>query len=65
MLHKIVNALYIYKKRLETEHIICLLFQLIQTISAIDTDDPLVGHKFVFSLSLLNPNFTIFDNEGE
>ncbi|KTG01933.1 hypothetical protein cypCar_00050051, partial [Cyprinus carpio] len=25
--------------------------QLIQTISAIDTDDPLVGHKFVFSLS--------------
>lgn len=43
----------------------CLLFQLIQTISAIDTDDPLVGHKFVFSLSSLNPNFTIFDNEGE
>ncbi|TRY64613.1 hypothetical protein DNTS_017036 [Danionella cerebrum] len=37
--------------------------QLIQTISAIDTDDPLVGHKFVFSLSLTNPNFTIFDNE--
>lgn len=43
----------------------CLPFQLIQTISAIDTDDPLVGHKFVFSLSSMNPNFTIFDNEGE
>ncbi|XP_053342434.1 cadherin-10a [Clarias gariepinus] len=37
--------------------------QLIQTISAIDTDEPLVGHKFVFSLSANNPNFTIFDNE--
>ncbi|TSN21226.1 Cadherin-6 [Bagarius yarrelli] len=37
--------------------------QLIQTISAIDTDEPLVGHKFVFSLSSSNPNFTIFDNE--
>ncbi|XP_073731357.1 cadherin-10a [Misgurnus anguillicaudatus] len=37
--------------------------QLIQTISAIDTDEPLVGHKFVFSLSSPNSNFTIFDNE--
>ncbi|KAL4657155.1 cadherin-10-like isoform X1 [Arapaima gigas] len=37
--------------------------QLIQTISAIDTDEPLVGHKFVFSLNDVNPNFTIFDNE--
>uniref|UniRef100_A0A8C1EA66 Cadherin-10 n=1 Tax=Cyprinus carpio carpio TaxID=630221 RepID=A0A8C1EA66_CYPCA len=37
--------------------------QLIQTISAVDTDEPLVGHKFVFSLSSINPNFTIFDNE--
>ncbi|KAF7692865.1 cadherin-10a isoform X2 [Silurus meridionalis] len=37
--------------------------QMIQTISAIDTDEPLVGHKFVFSLSSSNPNFTIFDNE--
>ncbi|XP_030629029.1 cadherin-10 [Chanos chanos] len=37
--------------------------QLIQTISAVDTDEPLVGHKFVFSLSTVNPNFTIFDNE--
>lgn len=39
-------------------------FQLIQTISAIDTDEPLVGHKFVFGLTAANPNFTIFDNEG-
>uniref|UniRef100_A0A4W4ECX8 Cadherin-10 n=1 Tax=Electrophorus electricus TaxID=8005 RepID=A0A4W4ECX8_ELEEL len=37
--------------------------QLIQTISAVDTDEPLVAHKFVFSLSTVNPNFTIFDNE--
>ncbi|XP_070784414.1 cadherin-10a isoform X2 [Enoplosus armatus] len=33
--------------------------QLIQTISAVDTDEPLVGHKFVFSISATNPNFTI------
>ncbi|KAJ8401508.1 hypothetical protein AAFF_G00384270 [Aldrovandia affinis] len=37
--------------------------QLIQTISAVDTDEPLVGHKFVFSLSATNPNFTVVDNE--
>ncbi|XP_041956045.1 cadherin-10a [Alosa sapidissima] len=37
--------------------------QLIQTISATDTDEPLFGHKFVFSLSSNNPNFTILDNE--
>ncbi|XP_038852950.1 cadherin-10-like [Salvelinus namaycush] len=37
--------------------------QLIQTISAVDTDEPLVGHKFVFSISSSNPNFTIVDNE--
>ncbi|KAJ8393727.1 hypothetical protein AAFF_G00057800 [Aldrovandia affinis] len=37
--------------------------QLIQTISAVDTDEPLIGHKFAFSLSTQNPNFTIFDNE--
>uniref|UniRef100_A0A8C8DZ22 Cadherin-10 n=1 Tax=Oryzias sinensis TaxID=183150 RepID=A0A8C8DZ22_9TELE len=38
--------------------------QLIQTISAVDTDEPLVGqHKFVFSISASNPNFTIVDRE--
>ncbi|XP_023671906.1 cadherin-10-like isoform X2 [Paramormyrops kingsleyae] len=37
--------------------------QLIQTISAVDTDEPLIGHKFVFALSTANPNFTILDNE--
>ncbi|XP_006634604.1 cadherin-10a [Lepisosteus oculatus] len=37
--------------------------QLIQTISAVDSDEPLIGHKFAFSLSTTNPNFTIFDNE--
>ncbi|MEQ2184626.1 hypothetical protein GOODEAATRI_009958 [Goodea atripinnis] len=33
------------------------------TISAVDTDEPLVGHKFVFSISGTNPNFTIVDKE--
>lgn len=42
----------------------CFL-QLIQTISAVDTDEPLVGHKFVFSISPTNPNFTIDDREGK
>ncbi|XP_058879083.1 cadherin-6-like [Acipenser ruthenus] len=37
--------------------------QLIQTISAVDTDEPLVGHKFFFTLNTMNPNFTINDNE--
>ncbi|XP_062236080.1 cadherin-10a [Platichthys flesus] len=37
--------------------------QLIQTISAVDTDEPLVGHKFVFSMSSTNPNFTIDDRQ--
>lgn len=39
--------------------------QLIQTISAVDTDEPLVGHKFIFTISPTNPNFTIVDREGE
>lgn len=39
--------------------------QLIQTISAVDTDEPLVGHKFIFSISPTNPNFTIVDREGK
>lgn len=39
--------------------------QLIQTISAVDTDEPLVGHKFVFTISATNPNFTIVDREGK
>lgn len=44
---------------------VCIL-QLIQTISAVDTDEPLVGqHKFVFSISASNPNFTIIDREGK
>ncbi|CAG03470.1 unnamed protein product [Tetraodon nigroviridis] len=37
--------------------------QLIQTISAVDTDEPLVGHKFIFTISPTNPNFTIVDRE--
>ncbi|XP_028832444.1 cadherin-10a isoform X1 [Denticeps clupeoides] len=37
--------------------------QLIQTISATDMDEPLDGHKFMFSLSFSNPNFTVLDNE--
>ena len=45
--------------------ICCVSLQLIQTISAVDTDEPLVGHKFVFSISATNPNFTIVDKEGK
>ncbi|XP_076971241.1 cadherin-10 [Tamandua tetradactyla] len=37
--------------------------QLIQTVSAIDKDDPLGGQKFFFSLAAVNPNFTVQDNE--
>ncbi|XP_029955455.1 cadherin-10-like [Salarias fasciatus] len=37
--------------------------QLIQTISAVDTDEPLVGHKFAFSINPTNPNFTIEDRD--
>uniref|UniRef100_H0UT61 Cadherin 10 n=1 Tax=Cavia porcellus TaxID=10141 RepID=H0UT61_CAVPO len=37
--------------------------QLIQTISAVDKDDPLGGQKFFFSLAAINPNFTVQDNE--
>ncbi|XP_017269609.1 cadherin-10a isoform X2 [Kryptolebias marmoratus] len=40
-----------------------VFIKLIQTISAVDTDEPLVGHKFVFSMSGTNPNFTIVDKE--
>jgi len=42
-----------------------LASQLIQTISAVDTDEPLVEHKFVFSISANNQNFTVVDREGE
>lgn len=46
---------------------VCLIFflQLIQTISAVDKDDPLGGQKFFFSLAAVNPNFTVQDNEGK
>ncbi|KAM5127105.1 LOW QUALITY PROTEIN: cadherin-10-like [Callospermophilus lateralis] len=37
--------------------------QLIQTISAVDKDDPLGGEKFFFSLAAVNPNFTVQYNE--
>lgn len=44
---------------------IFLFLQLIQTISAVDKDDPLGGQKFFFSLAAVNPNFTVQDNEGK
>ncbi|KAM5157064.1 cadherin-10-like [Mantella aurantiaca] len=37
--------------------------QLIQTISAVDKDEPPGGQKFFFSLAAVNPNFTVQDNE--
>ncbi|XP_048886692.1 cadherin-8 [Brienomyrus brachyistius] len=41
--------------------------QVIQTISAVDKDDPKNGHFFIYSLvpeMLNNPNFTITDNKA-
>ncbi|XP_055738210.1 cadherin-20-like [Salvelinus fontinalis] len=40
--------------------------QLIQTVTAVDADDPLGGHHFYYSLALEaanNPNFTLRDNQ--
>ncbi|XP_068092835.1 cadherin-10-like [Hyperolius riggenbachi] len=37
--------------------------QLIQTISAVDKDEPPGGQKFFFSLASVNANFTVQDNE--
>lgn len=45
-----------------------LLFsQVIQTVSAVDKDEPLSGHRFFFSLAApvaSNLNFTLRDNKG-
>ncbi|NXQ89200.1 CAD20 protein, partial [Nyctibius grandis] len=41
--------------------------QLIQTVSAIDRDDPQEGQHFYYSLApeaANNPNFTLRDNQG-
>jgi hypothetical protein len=43
------------------------LFQLIQTVSAVDQDDPHNGQHFYYSLApdaVSNPNFTVRDNQG-
>lgn len=57
-----------FRRRITSFHVffytLSSSLQLIQTISAVDTDEPLVGHKFVFSISPTNPNFTIVDREG-
>lgn len=40
---------------------------MIQTISAVDKDEPLNGHRFYFSLAASvasNLNFTLRDNKG-
>lgn len=42
--------------------------QVIQTVSAVDKDDPIQGHYFDYRLvpeMLNNPNFTIKNNQGE
>lgn len=41
--------------------------QLIQTVSAVDQDDPRNGQHFYYSLApeaANNPNFTVRDNQG-
>lgn len=49
-------------------HLISLLStQVIQTVSAVDKDDPIQGHYFDYRLvpeMLNNPNFTIKNNQG-
>lgn len=43
------------------------ILQVIQTVSAMDKDDPKNGHFFLYSLlpeMVNNPNFTIKKNEG-
>ncbi|NXP68118.1 CADH6 protein, partial [Chloropsis cyanopogon] len=50
------------------EIILFLLFQLIQTLSAVDKDDSYNGHQFSFSLApeaASSSNFTLQDNRGE
>lgn len=42
--------------------------QVIQTVSAVDKDEPLSGHRFYFTLAppvAGNPNFTLRDNKGD
>jgi cadherin 11 type 2 (OB-cadherin) len=42
--------------------------QVIQTVSAVDKDDPIQGHYFEYRLipeMLNNPNFTIKNNGGK
>lgn len=44
------------------------ILQVIQTVSAMDKDDPKNGHYFLYSLlpeMVNNPNFTIKKNEGK
>lgn len=41
--------------------------QLIQTVSAVDKDEPARGHKFFFELLpeyAVHPNFSVVDNKG-
>jgi len=41
--------------------------QVIQTVSAVDKDEPLSGHRFYFALAAAvvgNLNFTLRDNKG-
>ncbi|TNN55718.1 Cadherin-7 [Liparis tanakae] len=41
--------------------------QVIQTVSAVDKDEPLSGHRFYFALAAAvagNPNFTLRDNKA-
>ena len=56
-------------RRLGCRCAVCHPFQVIETISAVDRDEPQTGHRFLFSL--LSPgdggpaNFTLRDNQGE
>lgn len=53
---------------IEDNCVIISLFQLIQTLSAVDKDDSYSGHQFSFSIApeaASSSNFTLQDNRGE
>ncbi|POI28993.1 hypothetical protein CIB84_007257 [Bambusicola thoracicus] len=58
------------RQPLTAPHLLLLcsrIVQLIQTVSAIDRDDPQEGQHFYYSLApeaANNPNFTLRDNQG-
>lgn len=65
-----VQTIYVIRKAPMSSEMLtsAFMFQVIQTVSAMDKDDPKNGHYFLYSLlpeMVNNPNFTIKKNEGK